>query len=81
MLVDPSGNLRFIHRPIFDGELAQDVSITYEELIVVRHSSSAYQIYLQINSDVDGRTIEMFEVFVEDASLKVFQETIVPPAD
>ena len=60
-----------------DGE-GEDTKIEYEKLILIRHSSSAYQVYLQVHStskiDVLKSIVETYEVFISDDTFKVFHE-------
>ena len=86
MLIAGDSSLQFYRRSIFEGDIAEGIQITYSDLTLVRHANNAYQIYLQTDSDVDGRTLETFEVFTttkvnedgdEKVRIKVFQESSI----
>lgn len=81
MLIIGDGSLQFVRRGVFEGDVSENTQITYSKLILIRHATNAYQIYLQTDSDKDGLSIETLEVFTVDDKIKVFQETSKPQSD
>ena len=55
------------------GEKKDAPEIVFKDMVVIRHSSSAYQVYLQDESEKTGHFIEVFEVFIHpDDQSRVF---------
>ena len=78
MMIVDGGRLQFYSRSIFKGEVTDNAQIDYSKLVLMRHSSSAYQIYLQTDSDKEGPSLESFEVYIDDGKIQVFHESSEP---
>ena len=79
MLISENGNIKLLQKATFAGQVdgdSEDAKVEYLKLILIRHSSSAYQVYLQVrtSSQIDGLAfiIETYEVFIDDDNFKVF---------
>ena len=46
MMINEEGTIKILPRPIFKGDIAENAEIEYRDLILIRHSSSAYQVHL-----------------------------------
>ena len=65
--------LHLIYKVSFFVEVEAMLDITYQDLVVIRHSESAYQIYLHGDSALFGVFTEVFEVFVGPEESQIFQ--------
>ena len=46
MMIDEKGTIKISPKDIFKGDITEDAQIEYGELVLIRHSSSAYQVHL-----------------------------------